>query len=66
MTFTRRPYLPMYQFLLDDFHAHLAHAKLARKASNHAKAWVDLEKAHCALIDFQLLLDEDMPRINRA
>ena len=52
------PYPTMYQFLLDEFHRHLANADKAKAESHHAKYLDELGKAYTALSDFKVLLDE--------
>ena len=58
MPLRRWPYPTMYQFLMDEFHRHLANAEKAKAVDDHAKYLSELKKAYTALSDFEVLLDE--------
>jgi hypothetical protein len=51
----------MYQFLIDEFRAHVANAHKAQKLGCHAEYLTEWQKAYTALSDFQMLIDEFMP-----
>ena len=57
---TMYPYSPMYQFLIDEFQAHLAKANEARALGDHAKYLVDWKK-RAAMADFKIILAEFSP-----
>ncbi len=61
MTLTNRLYPTMYQFLIDEFRAHVANAHKAQKLGCHAEYLTEWQKAYTALSDFQMLIDEFMP-----
>jgi hypothetical protein len=55
----------MYQFLLDEFHAHLAKADRAHQLGNIAEFLDELKIAVNAVDDFIVLLDEFKPNKER-
>jgi len=61
----RRNYPNRYQFLLDEFHEHLAEADRANQIGNIPKFLDELKMAVNAVDDFLVLLDEFKSRADR-